>query len=141
MPLDIGQDADTITIWKRFIDMLPCSTLNLTHLLGSDVLPYAISMIPEDLAIWKEEAQKKSVNFTYRAFIFKRDENCSVDSELKQLDSMEIPYQFHPKVLNTPSSTDFRTNSVFSIVFPTKEILSHLEILFRYRLHKPWIQE
>lgn len=138
VPLDIGKDADTITIWKRFIDMLPCSTLNLTHLLGSDVLPYAISMLPEDLVIWKEEAEKKCVKFSYRAFILKRSEDSSIDSELKQLDSMGIEYQYHQKVLDTPSSTDFRTNNVFSIVFPTKEILSHLEILFRYRLHKPW---
>jgi hypothetical protein len=97
-------------------------------------------MLPEDLEIWNTEAKKKNVTFNYRAYIIKRGKDSNIDSELALLDSMGIRYQFDEKSVNSPSSTDFRSNNVFSIVFPTREILSHLEILFRYRLHKPWTE-
>lgn len=140
-PLDIGKDADTITIWKRFIELIPCRVFKLTHLIGTDVLPYAIKMLPEDLAIWNEEAQKKQAEFTYRAYILQRNESYEdIRPLLKQLDAMQIAYQFDDKPLRSPSSTDFRSNNVFSIVFPTKEMLSHMEIVFRYGLHRSWTE-
>jgi hypothetical protein len=43
-------------------------------------------------------------------------------------------------IVGAPSSTDFRERGAFTIVFPTDDILSHLEVLFRYSLNRPWMQ-
>ncbi len=49
--LDLGMQADTIEIVRRFIGMHSGLTLELTHLIGSDVLPVAARYIVQDMSI------------------------------------------------------------------------------------------
>jgi nicotinic acid mononucleotide adenylyltransferase len=137
-PMDLGNGADTIEIIRRFIAMVPGRTLDLTHVLGSDVLPLAAGMLKQDMEIWQAEAENSTVRFNYSMFVLKRDNAPVSPAILEQLDALGIRYVLDQRELLTPSSTDFRKNNAFSIVFPTEEIIKHLEVLFRYRLNKNW---
>jgi hypothetical protein len=41
--------------------------------------------------------------------------------------------------MGSPSSTDFRSSRHITIVFPTAEVLSRLELLFRYGMNRSWM--
>ncbi|MBU0934118.1 MAG: hypothetical protein KKI09_13905 [Spirochaetes bacterium] len=138
VPLDIGKDADTIEIFRRFIGCMSGFKLTLTHIIGSDVLPFAVAMLPEDLAVWRREAAERNNELIYKMFILRRDCCPPPDAALRRLEELGVPYYLDTRELVTPSSTDFRKNNAFSIVLPTPEIISHLEVLFRYRLNRNW---
>jgi hypothetical protein len=138
VPLDLGQDADTIEIVRRFIALFPGSTLRLSHILGSDVLPYAAALLPEDLVAWKAQALESGVDFSYRAFVIQRANTPDPRPVIELVRSMGLAIDLDERSIATPSSTDFRENRAFSIVFPTESIVRHMEILFRLNLNKPW---
>lgn len=138
VPLDLGKGADTIEIVRRFIALFPGSTLRLTHLLGSDVLPFAAKLLPEDLGIWYAEARKRGVDFNYRAFVASRVGAPPPGPHAELVRSMGIDIHVDTAPIGAPSSTDFREGHTFSIVFPTQEVISHMEVLFRYNLNNPW---
>jgi hypothetical protein len=41
--------------------------------------------------------------------------------------------------IGTPSSTELREKGVFTIIFPTPEVMEKLEVVFRYGMHRHWI--
>jgi nicotinic acid mononucleotide adenylyltransferase len=138
VPLDIGEGADTIEIIRRFIAMFPGARVSLTHLLGSDVLPLAVEMLPQDMRVWNAEAERRHADFSYKAFVVQR-EGYPVSQELMDVTrAASQPIHIDDQPICTPSSTDFREHRAFSIVFPTDAAISHLEVLFRYNLNKPW---
>ncbi|HPG87822.1 MAG TPA: hypothetical protein PLQ29_14090, partial [Spirochaetales bacterium] len=138
VPLDIGEGADTIGIVRRFIAMFPGARVSMTHLLGSDTLPFAASMLPEDLNAWRQESERRRVDFTYEAFVVTREGSPVSASDVEAIRSRGLPIQVDDEPIGTPSSTDFRENRAFSIVFPTESVIRHMEVLFRYNLNKPW---
>lgn len=138
VPLDIGEGADTIEIVRRFIAMFPGARVSMTHLLGSDVFPIAASWLPIDMKAWRDEAEKRRVDFSYRAFVVRRD-GCPMDEkDIDTVKVLDLPIHVDDKPIGAPSSTDFRENRAFSIVFPTESVIRHVEVLFRYNLNKPW---
>ncbi len=138
VPLDIGEGADTIEIVRRFIRMFPGAKLELTHLLGSDSLPFAAKLLPEDMAAWKEQSRDSNVEFSYLPFVVQREGAQDPKPYVEQVRSAGVDITMDDTALPTPSSTDFRQHGNFSIVFPTDGIVHHLEVLFRYNLNKPW---
>jgi len=138
VPLDIGEGADTIEIVRRFIALFPGARVSMTHLLGSDVLPLAVSWLPADLEAWKAEASLRRVVFSYKAFVVLRDHAPSVEPYLETVRAMGLPLLVDDKPIGAPSSSDFRENRAFSIVFPTESVIKHVEVLFRYNLNRPW---
>lgn len=138
VPLDIGQGADTIEIVRRFIAMFPGSALSLTHILGTDALPHAVRLLPEDMAVWHSEAALQNVRFDYEAFVMSREDALDPAPYVESIRAMGHAVRVDPRVISTPSSTDFRDNRMFSIVFPTESVIRHMEVLFRYNLNRPW---
>ncbi len=138
VPLDMGRNADTIEIFRRFIALFPCGKVSITHLIGSDALPIAASLLPLDLEIWKAEARSKNVVFTYDSFVVNRDSAPDPEPYIAELRKLGLSVNLDTRKLEAPSSSDFRKNGAFSIVFPTKAIISHLEVLFRYGLNRTW---
>jgi hypothetical protein len=137
-PLDLGEGADTIEIVRRFIARFPDARISLTHLIGSDVLDTAVSLLPEDLAVWKKESKSCGVDFSYEIFVIRRDASFNPDNAAEIAAELGIEVNSDDRVIGTPSSTDFRSNRMFSIVFPTKAVMRHMEVLFRYDLNRPW---
>jgi len=138
VPLDIGEDADTIEIVRRFIALFPGARVSMTHLLGSDVLPLAVSWLPVDLKAWREEAELRHVDFSYRAFVVHRDGAPPSGPHVAAVQSLGLPIDVDDKPIGAPSSSDFREHHAFSIVFPTESVIRHVEVLFRYNLNRPW---
>lgn len=138
VPLDIGEGADTIEILRRFIALFPGARVSVTHLLGSDVLPLAVRMLPQDLRVWCAEAQQRGVDFSYRAFVVQREGHPITPELVATASSASQPIYIDDQTIRMPSSTDFREHRAFSIVFPTDAAIRHLEVLFRYNLNKPW---
>jgi len=138
VPLDIGEGADTIEIVRRFIAMFPGAKVSMTHLLGSDVLPMAASMLPEDMEAWNAEADARRVDFSYKAFVVTRDGSPPSEPHAQSVKAMGLPIYVDETPIGAPSSSDFRDNRAFSIVFPTESVIRHVEVLFRYNLNKPW---
>lgn len=137
-PLDIGEGADTIEIVRRFIALFPGARVSITHLLGSDVLPFAASLLPVDMDAWRAEAKKRRVDFSYRAFVVRRDGSPPKDADVESVRTLGLPIHVDDLPIGAPSSSDFRDRHAFSIVFPTESIIRHVEVLFRYRLNKHW---
>ena len=137
-PLDLGEGADTIEIVRRFIARFPDARISLTHLIGSDVLDTAVRLLPEDLAVWDRESKSCGVDFSYEIFVMRRDDSLNLDDAINKAASMGVCVHSDDRVIGTPSSTDFRSNRMFSIVFPTKAVMRHMEVLFRYDLNRPW---
>lgn len=138
MPLDIGDSADTIEIVNRFIALLPGSTIRLTHVVGSDVLPMAARLLPVDLAAWSETSARCGVRFSYRMLVVRREGSPPMTEHVEAVRALGIDAAVDMANIGAPSSTDFRTRHAFTILFPTDGVLSHLEILFRYGMNKPW---
>jgi len=137
-PLDIGEGADTIEIVRRFIRLFPGASMHLTHILGSDALPYAARLLPQDMAAWKEEAALRNVGFSYDAFVVKREGAPDISSHVQSIREQGHEVVVDEREILTPSSTDFREHHAFSIVFPTESVIRHMEVLFRYNLNRPW---
>ena len=137
-PLDLGEGADTIEIVRRFIARFPDARISLTHLIGSDVLDHAVRLLPEDLAVWERESKSCGVDFSYEIFVVRRDYSADLRNPIARAAELGVKVNFDNLVVGLPSSTDFRSNRMFSIVFPTKAVMRHMEVLFRYDLNRPW---
>lgn len=138
IPLDIGAEADTIEIVRRFIAMHTGMKLELTHLIGSDVLPVAARYIEEDLRIWRRQAEASGVEFSHGMHVARRSVRGSLAPYLAQIRRHGVPLLLEKSVVGTPSSTDFRENRAVTLVLPTEGIRDKLEILFRYNMNKAW---
>ena len=138
-PADLGQDADTIGIGRRLIAALAGRSLELDHIVGADVLPFVAHLLPDDLSWWNAEAAVHGVDFSYRVRAVAR---LGAPDPTRHIDSIRargIPVDYDPRFIELPSSTDFRREGAFTIVFPTAEVIKHLEVVFRYSLDKPWL--
>jgi len=136
--LDIGKDADTIEIVRRFIARFPGAHVNVTHLVGSDVLPLALRWLPKDMEVWEAEAKIQGVTFQYDIFAIQRGDDETWKKAAEGARARGVSVRCDQRSIGTPSSTDFRSRQAFSIVFPTKTVMRHVEVLFRYDLNKPW---
>lgn len=141
VPLDIGEDADTIGIVERLIGFHAGARLSLTHLLGSDSLPTAVLLLPEDLAVWRRKAAERRVEFDHGLFVAMREEGAPVEPYAEAARKMGLRFAVDRRVVGTPSSSDFRSKRHFTIVFPTDAVLERLELLFRYNMNRSWMGE
>ncbi len=139
-PLDLGEGTDTLGIVNRFMGLFPGSSLEITHLLGSDVLPIAAGFMEADLREWRAEARRLDVRMEYRMHVVRRLRTEGAVKALRSLRAKGIQVTFDRRLIDYPSSTDFREAGAFTIVFPTDDMLSHLEVLFRYNLNRPWMR-
>lgn len=138
LPLDIGANADTIEIVRRFVAMHTGMKLELTHLIGSDVLPVAAKFLEEDLGVWRKQASLSGVEFSHSIHVARRTAQGKLSPCLDQIRGLGIPVFIERSVVGTPSSTDFRQNRAITLVLPTENIRDKLEILFRYNMNQPW---
>lgn len=138
IPLDLGSNADTIEIVRRFIAMHTGMKLELTHLIGSDVLPVASRFMEEDLTIWRKQAALSGVEFDHSVHVARRTLKGEFAPYLDHIRKKGVPVQFERGIVGTPSSTDFRENRAITLVLPTESIRDKLEIVFRYNMNQPW---
>lgn len=136
--LDLGTGADTIEIVRRFIAMHRGLTLELTHLIGSDVLPVAARYIALDMRRWRDEARESGVRYTHRVHVVQRGDSGDEPKHRADFEAESVPLVLDPSIVATPSSTDFRTHRAFTIVLPTSSIRDKMEVIFRYHMHKSW---
>jgi hypothetical protein len=141
VPLDIGEGADTIEIVRRLIGLHRGASLRLTHLLGSDVLPMAIGLLPDDLEAWGEAAREARVDLDFSIHAARRDVRSSLRPYVEAVRSFGLRMVVDRDVVGTPSSSAFRTEGAISLVLPTEAILSRLELLFRYGMSRPWSRD
>ncbi|WP_304225309.1 hypothetical protein [Gracilinema caldarium] len=139
IPVNIGKKADTIEIISRIIQILCGYNLELTHILGSDVFPFAAQWYEKDLAIWQPIAAAHNVNLHFRAFVVKRKKEDHLKKHIAQAIAQGVPVQVDPKPIGTPSSTHVRERGVFTIIFPTLDVIEKLEVVFRYGMHRHWL--
>jgi hypothetical protein len=137
-PLDIGEGADTIEIVRRLIGFHPGAALRLTHLLGSDALPMAVSLLPDDLEAWGEAAGAHSVDLDFSIHVLRRDKRSPLRPLLEAVRRLGVRMVVDRSVIGTPSSTAFRSEGAITLVLPTDAVLSRLELLFRYGLYRSW---
>lgn len=138
IPLDLGNNADTIEIVRRFIAMHTGMRLELTHLIGSDVLPVASRFMEEDLNIWRRQAALSGVEFSHAVHVARRTAKGRCAPHLDHIRQQGVPVHFERSIVGTPSSTDFRENRAITLVLPTESIRDKLEIVFRYNMNQPW---
>ncbi len=140
--LDIGEEADTIKIVERLIALFRGRTLELTHVLGSDVLPLAVEWLPQDLDIWKPAAERYEVDLKLRMYVVSRGPSTIPLAPLAaKARKLGVEVQFDRKRVKTPSSTAVRERGIFTIIFPTEEVLEKLEVVFRYGMNRHWLME
>lgn len=138
LPLDIGSGADTIEIARRFIAMHSGMRLELTHLIGSDVLPLAARYIGIDMEIWKRQALQSGVDFSHRVHVARRSLRGSSAPHLRAIRKEGVPVTWERAIVGAPSSTDFRESRAVTLVLPTEGMREKLEILFRYNMNRTW---
>jgi hypothetical protein len=138
LPLDIGRDADTITIVTRLIALHRGAKLHLTHLLGSDSLPLALSLLPDDLEAWVEAALEHRVALDFSIFTLSRDKRQRIRPVVDAVRRLGVRTVVDRSPIGTPSSSHFRSGRVITLVLPTEALLSRLELLFRYGMNRPW---
>jgi len=138
VPLDLGEGADTIEIVRRLLAMHPGSTLRLTHLIGSDVLPIAARLLPKDLEIWRREAERNGIGLEFSIHVARRSKVAVPPSLARSVWRLGVSVAVDRVLIGTPSSSAFRTEGAISLVLPTEDILSRLELLFRYGMYRPW---
>ena len=136
--LDIGANADTIEIVRRLIAMHSGMRLELTHLIGSDVLPIAAKYIDADLSVWRKQAALSGVDYVHSIFVARRDLGGNLTADMDAIRDRGVELFLERRVVGTPSSTDFRQNRAITLVLPSEAIRDKLEILFRYNMNKPW---
>ncbi len=140
-PLDIGKDADTIEIVRRFMGFFIGRKVGVTHLVGSDVFPLAMGYMRQDLDAWNRAARQFDVDFTYRIHVVPRSRTEPIAPHLETARQLGVNVTVDTGgEIVAPSSTDFREHGAFTIAFPTPAMLKHLEVLFRYNLHKSWTE-
>jgi len=137
-PADLGEGEDTIGIGRRLIAALAGRSVELAHLVGSDILPNMARLIPDDLVWWNAEAAVHNVEFSYRVRALARRGAPDPTPSIEAIRAQGIPVDIDPRPIDLPSSTDFRRGGAFTIVFPTPAVIKHLEVVFRYSLDKPW---
>jgi hypothetical protein len=137
-PLDIGEGADTIEIVRRLIALHPGASLRLTHLLGSDVLPLAAALLPDDLEAWGEVARAERVDLDFSIHVARRDRVSRLRPLVEAVRSLGVRMVIDRTVIGTPSSTAFRSEGAITLVLPTDAVLSRLELLFRYGMYRSW---
>ncbi len=138
VPLDIGKGTDTIGVVERIIDLHPGARLKLTHVLGSDSLPTATRLLPLDLVAWKARAALRNVELDHGIHVELRNAGDPVEPYAQIVRDLGSRFAVDHRVVQAPSSTDFRASRNFTIVFPTEAVLSRLELLFRYGLNQAW---
>jgi nicotinic acid mononucleotide adenylyltransferase len=138
VPLDIGEGADTIEIVKRLLALHPGSSLKLTHLIGSDVLPIAARLLADDLAAWRKAADENGIDFHFSLHVARRTKKAVTSSLARVVRELGVRLVVDRSLIGTPSSTAFRREGAISLVLPTEDILSRLELLFRYGMYRPW---
>lgn len=138
LPLDIGSGADTIEIVRRFIALHAGMKLELTHLIGSDVLPLAAEFLEKDLAVWRQQASRSGVDYRHRIYIARRTKKGSLAPWIAMIRKHNIEVILDNTITASPSSTDFRKNRHLTLVLPTPAIKDKLEILFRYKMSQSW---
>jgi nicotinic acid mononucleotide adenylyltransferase len=138
VPLDIGEGADTIEIVRRLTALHPGATLRLTHILGSDTLPIALRLLPDDLEAWTAAAERHRVSLDFSIFVVRREGRTRIRPLVEAARRLGVRVVVDRRVIGTPSSTAFRSDRAITIVFPTDAILSRLELLFRYGMNRPW---
>jgi hypothetical protein len=138
LPLDLGEGADTIEIVRRLIALRRGTSLRLTHLMGSDTLPVASRLLPEDLAAWGKAASSYGVDLDFSIFVVRRDRHQVLVPLARAVRTLGVPMVLDRSVIGTPSSTAFRYDRAVTLVFPTEAVLGSLELLFRYGMNKPW---
>ena len=137
-PLDIGSGADTIEIVRRLIALHPGAALRLTHLLGSDVLPLAVALLPDDLEAWGEAAKASRVDLDFSVHVARRDGTSRLRPLAEAVRRLGVRMVVDRTVIGTPASSAFRSEGAITLVLPTDAILSRLELLFRYGMYKAW---
>lgn len=138
VPLDIGEGADTIEIVNKLISLRRCTSLRLTHLMGSDTLPIAARLLPQDLAAWGKTASSYGVDLDFSIFVVRRDRRHVLKPFAQAVRGLGVPMVLDRSVIGTPSSTAFRSERAVTLVLPTEAVLGSLELLFRYGMNKPW---
>lgn len=140
LPLDIGYGVGTMEIVNRFIRFFPGGRVRLTHLMGTDTLPFAAKFMAEDLVSWRAEAARLGTELEYRIFAARRDQKFEDQAQEARgiLDGLKVRADIEFIPVPIPSSSDFRTAGAFTILFPTESVLAHLEVLFRYGFNRPW---
>jgi nicotinic acid mononucleotide adenylyltransferase len=138
VPLDIGSGADTIEIVRRLIALHAGASLRLTHVMGSDTLPVALRLLPDDLEAWRTAAERAHVALDFSIFVVKRERRAATRGLVEAVRRMGVRIVLDHEVIGMPSSTDFRRERAITLVFPTDAILSRLELLFRYGMNRPW---
>jgi len=138
VPLDIGSGADTIEIVRRLIALHAGASLRLTHVMGSDTLPFALKLLSEDLEAWSAAAERAHVALDFSIFVVKREVRDATRSLVEAARRLGVRIVVDHEVVGTPSSTDFRSERAITLVFPTEAILSRVELLFRYGMNRPW---
>lgn len=141
VPLDIGEGQDTIGIVKRVIALFSGRRLELTHVLGSDVFPMASRWYPEDLNAWRPFAKRMDTDLDFASFVVKRTKEDRINDSIRAARKAGVGVQLDPRPIGTPSSTELRERGVFTIVFPTEEVLEKLEVVFRYGMHRNWLTD
>jgi len=139
VPADIGTKADTIEIISRLIKLLCGYKLEITHIIGSDVFPFAAQWYKKDLEIWRPIAQQHNVDLQFRTFVVKRNKDHDIKALVTATKAMGIPVQVDSKPIGTPSSTHVREHGVFTVIFPTLDVIEKLEVVFRYGMHRHWL--
>jgi hypothetical protein len=139
VPLDIGKGADTIGIVERLIALHPGARLQLTHVLGSDSLPTATRLLPEDLAVWRAAAATHGVELDHGIHVERRRADDPVEPFAEAIRALGCRLAVDDRVVTAPASTDFRQARNITIVFPTEAVLSRLELLFRYGMNQSWM--
>jgi len=137
-PLDIGEGADTIEIVRRLIGLHPGAALRLTHLMGSDVLPLAVSLLPVDLEAWREAARAKRVDLDFSLHVARRDRTSRLRPLADAVRALGVKMVVDKNVIGSPSSSAFRSEGAITLILPTEAILSRLELLFRYGMYRAW---
>lgn len=138
IPLDIGSGADTIEIVRRFIALHAGMKLELTHVIGSDVLPIAAEFLEKDLSVWRQQALRSGVDYRHRIYIARRAKKGSLAPWLAIIKNQGVEVIVDNAITASPSSTDFRKNRHLTLVLPTSAIKDKLEILFRYKMNQSW---
>jgi hypothetical protein len=138
VPLDIGEGADTIEIARRLIGLHPGASLRLTHLLGSDTLPMATALLPDDLEAWGEAAAKHRVDLDFSIYVAMRDRRGHLRPFVEAVRQLGVRMVVDRAVIGTPSSSAFRSQGAITLVLPTEAVLSRLELLFRYGMYRSW---
>ena len=138
VPLDIGEGADTIEIVRRLIGLHPGASLRLTHLLGSDALPMAVALLPDDLESWGEAARTHRVELDFSIHVARRDRRSRLRTLVEGVRRLGVRMVVDRTVIGTPSSSAFRSGGAITLILPTEAVLSRLELLFRYGMYRSW---